>query len=172
MPNADSNNSSPRTAAEWKTALDREKIINEYGRFVERRPPIPTRIEDVSVLPYPKETILSALLLEITRGDVNRTEALRVCARDLALFQAGVGREPLEMLGIDISETSPPPPSDIEALRAYARLIVEVEGKTRSRFEQFTKLVEADLVRIDAQIEAAVLVSHAIPEEQKKRILD
>jgi hypothetical protein len=70
--------------------LDRNKIIVEYGEFIEHHT-VNTRIEEVSVFPYPKETILSALLLEIACGNVLQLEALRICARFLTQFQLGVG---------------------------------------------------------------------------------
>ncbi len=156
----------------WETSLNRNKIITEYGEFIERHAPVPTRIEDVSVLPYPKETILSALLLEIVRGDVLQIQVLRVCARFLAQFQAGVGCEPLEMIGVDIANLAMPPVNDPEAWQAYLRIICEAEGKTRSRFDEFYKLVEEDLGQIDAQIEVAVALSQEMPEMQKKKVLD
>ena len=161
-----------RERADWNTAIGREKIIREYGGFIERDAPLPTHIEDVSVLPYPKEIILSALLLEITRRDVAQTEALRICARDLAQFQPGVGREPLEMLGVDLAKLPSPPRNDIKGWRSYLRFVAEAKGNTRSRFEEFNKLVEDDLGRINSQIEAAVALSRAMPKEQKKRVLD
>lgn len=46
----------------------RQKIINDCGALMVRRPPLDTRIKDVSALPHPKEQILDALLLEIVRG--------------------------------------------------------------------------------------------------------
>jgi hypothetical protein len=155
-----------------QTPEDREKIIHDYGRFIELRPPLPTRIDDVSVLPYSKETILSALLLEIVRCDVIHTEILRIAARDLAQFQPGVGCEALEFHGVDIAKLPMPAREDIEGWRAYWRFVGEATDKTQSRFDQFNKLVEEDLVQINAQIEVAIALSEAMPEKQKKRVLD
>ena len=50
------------------SATVRQKIINDCGALMVRRPPLDTRIKDVSALPHPKEQILDALLLEIVRG--------------------------------------------------------------------------------------------------------
>ena len=43
------------------------KIISDFAALMERNPPVPTRIEDTSVLPHPKEAILEALYSALTR---------------------------------------------------------------------------------------------------------
>jgi len=84
---------------------NRKKIIQDYGALMERNPPLPTRIEDVSALPHPKETILDALLIEIGQKHPKHIdEMLQVGAVSLAQYQGGVGDEPLEMLGMDVSK--------------------------------------------------------------------
>jgi hypothetical protein len=120
---------------------DRETIIQDFGALMERRPPLPTRIEDVSALPHPKATILDALLFELGQGHPKHmAEMLRVAAISLAQYQPGVGREPLEMLGADISKF---PATLAEAKRAAPAL-----SKMRDRFKEFDKLVQDDLRRI------------------------
>ena len=150
---------------------DRYKIITEYGKFIERHHQT-AGIQDVAVLPYPKETILSALLLEIVRGNVLQLEAIRICARLLAQFQLGVGPEPLERLGVDVAKLQIPPKNAIEGQKSLVSFIIEAENKTRSRFNEFKKLVDEDLARIDGQIEVAMALSQEMPEEQKKKVLD
>ena len=49
---------------------------------MERNPPLPTRIEDVAVLPHPKAAILDALIFEIGQGIRN---TLMTCC-DLVRF--------------------------------------------------------------------------------------
>ena len=133
----------------------RETIISDYGAFMEHNPPLPTRIEDVSVLPHPKEMILDALLMEIGRGHPENLDAMmQLGARCLAQYQPGVGTEPLEKFGMDISKF--PPTSDLEALRAEANLMVEAQSKTGNRFNEFSKLVEDDLRRMTSKIAASV----------------
>jgi len=115
-----------------------------------RRPPLDTRIKDVSALPHPKEQILDALLLEIVRGRSQHIDNMMYVGMllqsvFLAQYQLGVGDDPLEMLGVPITKTAPPP----------ALLLSEATIKTRERFEEFNKLVEEDLKLIHAKIAAA-----------------
>jgi TPR repeat protein len=136
------------------TEPSREMIIGDYGAFMEHNPSLPTRIEDVSVLPHPKEVILDALLMEIGRGHPRHLdEMMQVGARCLAQYQPGVGKEPLEKLGLDISKL--PRTKDPDALRAQAKLMSEAISKTADRFNAFEKLVEDDLRRISSKIAAA-----------------
>lgn len=147
---------SAQSLANRQAALTREKIIQEYGALMERTPPLPTRIEDVSALPHPKEEILDALLQEIVRRHPQHiSDAMRAGAISLAQYQPGVGNDPLEMLGVDVAKLQLPNERDVEALRAQAKLIAETESKTRERFREFNKLVTEDLKRINAMIAAA-----------------
>jgi hypothetical protein len=121
---------------------------------MEHNPPLPTRIEDVSVLPHPKEMILDALLMEIRRGHpTHLNEMMKVGAISLAQYQPGVGNEPLEYLGMDIGKL--PRTKDLEALRTQAKLLAEAQIKTQDRFNEFSKLVQDDLRRISSKIAAA-----------------
>jgi hypothetical protein len=132
----------------------RETIIGDYGAFMEHNPSLPTRIEDVSVLPHPKEMILDALLIEIGRGHPKHLdEMMQIGAMSLAQYQPSVGKEPLERLGMDVSKF--PRTNDLKALRAQAKLIAEAQSKTQDRFNAFNKLVEDDLRRINSKIAAA-----------------
>ncbi len=129
-------------------------IIADYGALLERNPSFPTRIEDISALPHPKEIILDALLLEIRAGHPEKMDTmLKHAASCLAQFQPSVGSEPLQMLGVDI--TTLPKTNDLAALRAQAELIAESESKTKARYDEFDKLVKADLQRILSKIAAA-----------------
>jgi hypothetical protein len=136
------------------TRPSRETIISDYGAYMEHNPPLPTRIEDVSVLPHPKEMILDALLMEIRRGHpTHLNEMMKVGAISLAQYQPGVGNEPLEYLGMHISKL--PRTKDLEALRTQAKLLAEAQIKTQDRFNEFSKLVQDDLRRISSKIAAA-----------------
>ena len=132
------------------SATVRQKIINDCGALMVRRPPLDTRIKDVSALPHPKEQILDALLLEIVRGRSQHIDNMMYVGMllqsvFLAQYQLGVGDDPLEMLGVPITKTAPPP----------ALLLSEATIKTRERFEEYNKLVEDDLKLIHAKIAAA-----------------
>lgn len=78
---------------------------------------------------------------------------------------------PSELIGVDITTLATPPANDTEGWQVYSRIICDAEGE-RSRFNEFNKLVEDDLKRINAQIEAALDLSRNMSEEQKKRVLD
>jgi hypothetical protein len=163
---------SGQSSANLQAALTREKIIKEYGALMERTPPLPTRIEDVSALPHPKEAILDALLQEIVRGHPQHiSDAMSAGAISLAQYQPGVGNDPLEMLGVDVAKLQLPNERDVEAVRAQAKLITETESKTRERFHEFNELVIEDVKRINRMIAAAEALGQKMPEEQKKRVL-
>jgi hypothetical protein len=154
-----------QSLANRQAALTREKIIKEYGGLMERTPPLPTRIEDVSALPHPKEAILDALLQEIVRGYPQHiSDAMRAGAMSLAQYQPGVGNDPLEMLGVDVTKLQLPNERDLDALRAQAKLITETESETRERFHEFNKLVTEDLKRIKAMIAAAEALGQKMRE--------
>ena len=157
-------------AANQQAVREREKVINEYGAFIARCPSLPTRIEDVSVLPHSKETILNALLLEIARGHTPHMNAAMVgLAMCLAQYQPGVGSEPLEMLGMNLAKL--PVTDDLETFRAQAERFLAAEEKTRPLFDEFNKLVAKDLDQINAKIAAAERLRREVPEEQKMRVL-
>jgi hypothetical protein len=121
------------------------KVINDYGALMQRRPPRSTRIEDVSMLPHPKEIILDALLSQIGKGQSKHMDdMLRVGAMYLAQYQSGVGNEPLENLSV-IKGRLP---------RANGLIEIRAEAQRRSAFDRFNKLVEADLRRISLRIAA------------------
>jgi hypothetical protein len=108
-------------------AADRQRIIQDYGALIERNPPLPTRVEDVCVLPHPKTAILDALTCEIIIGHPKQVnDALRVAATGLAQYQRGVGLVALEMIGT----------------------------KNQDRFKKFDKLVQDDLRLINSLIAA------------------
>jgi len=131
-----------------------EQIIRDYGAFMERHPPLPTRIEDTSVLPHQKAIILDALLSAMEQQNTAQTqEFISIAAMSLVQFQDNVGREPLEQLGMDISKF--PSSNDLNVLREQIKLTVEAQRKTEERFNAFNKLVQNDLQFVTAKIAAA-----------------
>ena len=135
-------------------------VIGIYGAFMKRHPSLPTRIQDTSILPFPKERVLHAILVELARGHTEHlSAALKLGARLLAQYQPGVGSAPL----IDLAEL--PDPKDIKALPAEAMRVASAETEAgRQRYLDFDKLVKADLVRIEAKIAAAEAIAKEATE--------
>jgi hypothetical protein len=77
-----------------------EEIIADFGQLMEHNPPLPTRIEDVSTLPHPKQAILTALVRALlsNRYPVQIEEYLKIALRSLPQYQIGIGQKPIEML--------------------------------------------------------------------------
>ncbi len=76
------------------------EMIADFGELIERSPPLPTRIEDVSALPHPKEAILTALVRALlsNRYTEQMEEYLKIALTSLPQYQSGVGQKPIEML--------------------------------------------------------------------------
>ena len=143
---------------------DHLKIIQDYGAFIERNPPLPTRIEDTSVLPHPKAAILEALIFEIEQGHPKHVDdMLRFGAISLAQYQRGVGREPLEVLGTDARDLPPQ--------LAGEKHLAELLTKMQDRFKKFDELLQNDLRLINGRI-AAVDAQKQIREHQTSNELD
>ena len=143
---------------------DNLKIIQDYGAFIERNPPLPTRIEDTSVLPHPKAAILEALIFEIEQGHPKHVDdMLRFGAISLAQYQRDVGRDPLEMLGTAARDLPPK--------LAEEKHLAELLTKIQDRFKKFDELVQDDLRLINGRI-AAVDAQKQIREHQTSNELD
>lgn len=149
-------------------AARRLEVISDYGEFLEHNPTA-GEIRDAKDLPHPKEEILDAICLELVREeDDSRHEALKVGALTLADFQAGVGTEPLSMLGVSIEEMASPPESD-EALRALAARMAN--NPNRERYETFKALADEESATIQAKLAAAEQLRQQMPEDKKREIL-
>ena len=131
------------------------KIVEDYGIFVQRDAPLPTRIEDASVLPHAKNVIMDAIFREMARAkNDDIREFLKIGAIFLAQFQQGVGHEPLEMLGMDISKL--PSTQDPQKLRREIAMVLASQEKTAKRFEAFNQIVQAEIALIEAKITGLV----------------
>ena len=134
--------------------LSNEQIIRDYAGFMERHPPLPTRIEDASILPHQKELIFDALFLELEQRHPDlMLDFLQVAAMSLVQFQYNVGREPLEKLGMDVAKL--PATNDLNMLREQAKLMVQAESRTCYRYNEFDQLVQDDLRFVRRKIAAA-----------------
>jgi hypothetical protein len=150
-------------------ALERREIIKTFGSFIEKNPPLPTRIEDVNVLPYPKDKILDSLMVEIAFAQTEEEcDHLEGGAVFLAQYQEGVGIEALEMLGLDIAKLSEA--KTPEEIQRQAIQIAEASKKNEGRFEAFNQLVETDLERIRKLANAARRLRKQLPAEKKKEL--
>lgn len=131
-----------RAPATPMSPKEAQRTIKDYGALVERSPPSPLRIEDVSKLPHPKETILTAVCLVLaTIGDDDEfASSLKRGALGLAQYQPDVGDEPLHFFGFDLTEEPDLPPE--EAIEQIA------SNPTEDRYKRFNALVEKDIERI------------------------
>lgn len=129
-------------------------IIADFGALIEKRPPLPTRIDDTSLLPHHKYDILEALYAELARPQSDNIIAMmKIAARSLKQFQDDVGSEPVEMFGIDISKL--PTATTVDELRKEAKHMVTAQGKAADRFDRFNKLVQEDEKEIEAALDLA-----------------
>lgn len=145
-------------------AEQQANVISDYGQFLEHHPTV-GEIRDASDLPHPKEEILDAICLELVQeDDEQRREALKVAALSLADFQAGVGAEPLRMLGIDTDDLFQAPKNDDE-LRLMAERIAS--NPTQEKYETFSAMANEEITAIQAKLLAAEQMRQRMPEDKK-----
>ena len=154
----------------------RERIISEYGSFLENHPPNGAEIWDVSQLPYPKEEILDAITLEIVReSDDQRVEIMKSCALILADFQENVGSKPLTMLGISAADAI----SMVEAVKkdkslldsTFNRIKEAATDQNKERFDSFRKIADEEFEYIKIKLTVAEELRRKMPQEKKDKIL-
>ena len=134
-------------------------------RLMQNNVSLTTTIKDLSVLPYPKEIILDAILLELARGpSEHMTNSLSVGAISLAQYQPGVGEKPLKMLDVDEF----PSANDEAAMTALIQRLARPEAEAnKARFDSFNRVVEEDLKKINAKVAAARELGQAKTEAAK-----
>lgn len=146
----------------------RSQIIRDYGRYLEVNPLEIGEIRDVSVLPYDKDEILDASLLEIiVEENSQQLQALKAGAILLAGFQENVGSKPLRILGVSHSELS----KLVRDGTAIEKLATKMENPDRSRYKSFLRVVRAERLDIEQKILAAEYIWQQMPEEKKREIL-
>jgi hypothetical protein len=158
--------SSQRGAAQVQTKAIRNKIIADYGAFLEEHAKLKGAYVDVKSLPHPKEEILNALLVEsVFEPNEKVVEQLRSRVVFLVDFHEGVGPKPLHYLGVDISNVSV---ADVKTAVNDPRMIEVVHeiaaGPNAERAARFRELAAADLTRIWAKIEMAKVIRVALRE--------
>ena len=123
-----------------------EKILDAYGELVETRPFV-NEVIDEKELPYPKDTILTAICIGLV-SDGYDEGGLIVCATGLAQFQPGVGLKRLHALGFDPRAMAGMDPE---------LLVQKITGDpaARERYESFQPAIERDRQMIEARIAKA-----------------
>lgn len=154
---------------------DTSDIIAAFGDVLIERSNagIAVAVSDESSLPFPKATILAAILAELAvTDDAQRRSVLESGATELAWFQQGVGPEPIYPAGIDASRlrSSPHPMDQMKAIigdrnhpehEATMQWIRDEAAAVRAMGEEFTpekkqlfKLAEAEQQKILALVRA------------------
>jgi hypothetical protein len=134
-------------------------IVLDYATFCTQTTIRPDCFYDVSVLPHPKEAILSAIARQIVRSP---PEALVDWLREGALFmwnfQDGVGPDPLPFKGLDISQGDTP--TDHEALR---RIWASPEyQRDVERSSQLMAIAETEEKEVEERIATALRIRTAL----------
>ena len=128
-------------------AKNDEKIIDTFADMMAGGGIKPDVYYDVSMLAYPKETILEAIEREILREPLNaRVELLKGAAAYLTSFQAGIGSAPLYLLGVHADKL----PRTLTEARVIAKN-VDVASLRR-----VTELAKIEGTRIMGRMDAAV----------------
>jgi hypothetical protein len=166
------------TTQSKEEAKRRELIISEYGNYIEHNPPVGD-IRDISELPFPKEEILDAIVLEIVRenNDV-RVESMKACAFMLSDFQENVGPTSLTIFGLSGDEmlsifsmfTSVKKDEGLLGDMIY-RLKEAASDSAKEKYDSFRKLADEELEYIKCKLMAAEELRRQMPEEKKRRIL-
>ena len=93
------------------------KIIFDYAAFCEKNTTRPDCFYDASLLPHPKEAIITAIERQIIRATPDALiDWLRSSATFMWNFLEGVGPDPLPINGLDVSQVDTP--ADPETLRS------------------------------------------------------
>jgi hypothetical protein len=93
-----------------KLSLDEvQEIINKYGNVLEKQSPPPGCVADSRFLPFPKETIKTAIIKGLRiMNDQHMKEMLKVGYIQLAMWQEGVGDTQLGLDFQSIDQTADP----------------------------------------------------------------
>lgn len=107
-----------------------QQMIADFGALMERSPPLPTRIEDVSALPHPKEAILTALVRALlsNRYPEQMEDYFKIALTSLPQYQNGVGQKPIEMLG------------DIDKFNSFKKAIADDTWKIEALIAEIYRL--------------------------------
>ncbi|HEX6957770.1 MAG TPA: hypothetical protein VF194_07270 [Ferrovibrio sp.] len=145
-----------------QTAARRNMIAN-FGAFIEEHPLQPTDIYDQGTLPHPKDVLLDAMLLELTRtNDATEQSTLQAGAMLLARFQPGVGPTPLSQLGVDLTK--------MDGLDPTVLVKMIAANSTAAAWEKFKSAVDAEELSILAKTRAAIDLGKMMPAEKKLQI--
>ena len=140
------------------------KIVFDYAAFCEENATRQDCFYDASLLPYPKEAIITAIERQIIRSP---PEAHLVWLRSGAFFMwnflEGVGPDPLPFEGLDTSQSSASqgsPPADPETLR---RVWASPEyQRDVERSSHFIAIVEREKKEVEERIATALRIRRAL----------
>jgi hypothetical protein len=144
-------------------AAARRNMLADLGDFLERHSLNPTDIYDQALLPHPKEALLDAIFLEMSRSSDEREQSnLHNAAIMLAHFQPGVGPQPLSQLGVDLASSAHLTATDLA--KTIAR------NPLKGRWQEFYDKVEEEIRSFEVKSAAALYLSRNMPPEQKRRV--
>jgi hypothetical protein len=131
------------------------KIIFEYAVFCEENTTRPDCFYDASLLPYPKEAIITAIERQIVRSPPDAlTDWLRSSAIFVWNFLEGVGPDPLPFNGLDGSQVDTS--ADPEALR---RIWASPEyQRDVRRSSRFIAIAEREKKEVEERIAIALRI--------------
>ena len=148
------------------TTLTDNLIVVAYGRFLERERISFETIKDANLLPFEKEQILDAVLVEIVRADdLEIISALEFSAIMLAQFQEGVGSEPLYATGVDMAAAK------IETKDQMVELARRVANDSnRQRYADSAAKIEEEIHLIRAKLSVARELSGKMTRDKKRQV--
>ncbi len=113
------------------------QIIRDYGKYLEENSGGGIEIIDVSVLPHPKEDILTALQIGIAlTNDEKVLNNLKISAISLSDFQENVGPEPIIALGVS--------PLDFDKY-TQEELAAKIAESDWDKYQSFKEISDKDL---------------------------
>jgi len=118
-----------------------QEIINKYGNVLEKQSPAPGCVADSRFLPFPKETIKTAIIEGLrTINDPHMKEMLKVGYLQLAAWQDGVGDTQLGLDFQSIDKTADP--------EELAKMVLE----NSSVMEKWQPLIDAERERLENEL--------------------
>lgn len=130
-------------------------IVREFGAFMEAKSGVggadPTAVYDVASLPYPKETIKSALMLGyVSTSDHRHRAALGGAMAWLCQFQPNVGPTPVSSFGGALDRAYPA--DQTAMLDAARRIAAWGDSPDYGRWQQLNAIVEAEMAGVVAAL--------------------
>jgi len=130
------------------------EIVRAFGAHMERERHDLSLVYDVQRLPFPKVQIQSALLRSIrVESDIKLREHMKGGLVVLACYQVGVGKTPINVLGVPIGSV----PKTKEELQ-WAEIEEMLAANNDPRIEKFRILMETEIEQLDQFFKMANIV--------------